>query len=192
MFSRRTIFCPPFFLKKKTSLLVVYSLALVSAAGRDDKQFSIFNVIKFPNEVCASASSLNGTCYTATECTSLGGSSSGSCASGFGVCCVFSIACGATTSQNNTYATITSFNTATDADPCLYTYCKNNDDICKLRWVFNPSTSFSRPSLLILPPLDLVAIVIPMISMIGRQCQYYLLIRQFLNQTKLHIAHPSP
>ena len=109
-------------------------VAGVTAETRDGKVFSIFNVIKFPNSECAGTNSLNGTCYTNTECTSLGGTSSGSCASGFGVCCVFSLACGGTTSANVSYAQITTFSTATDTTPCTYTYCKNSDDICKLRY----------------------------------------------------------
>ena len=41
------------------------------------------------NEACdAGSSSRNGTCYTAAECSALGGSSSGTCASGYGVCCI--------------------------------------------------------------------------------------------------------
>ena len=109
-------------------------LVVAEASGeRDDKQFSVFNIIRFPNDICTSKNNLNGTCYTATECTSLGGTSSGSCASSFGVCCVFNLACGATTSANNSYAAIASFSTTTDTDPCIYTYCKNNDDVCKIR-----------------------------------------------------------
>ena len=64
---------------------------------------------KFPNDACGSTSGLNGTCYTSSQCESLGGSSSGSCASSFGVCCVFSLSCGGSSSQNNTYATVTSY-----------------------------------------------------------------------------------
>ena len=46
----------------------------------------------------------NGTCFTSNECSSKGGSSSGSCAAGFGVCCVFtSSTSGDTISQNCTY-----------------------------------------------------------------------------------------
>ena len=41
----------------------------------------------FPNDVCK-AGTKNGTCYTQTECTEKNGEESGSCASGFGVCCV--------------------------------------------------------------------------------------------------------
>jgi len=113
--------------------LVFYLFATGVSGEREDRQFSLFNVIKFPNDLCLGSGSLNGTCYTATECTSLGGTSSGTCASGFGVCCVFSLACGGSTSANTSYAIINSFNTATDTDPCIYKFCKNNDDVCKLR-----------------------------------------------------------
>ena len=43
------------------------------------------------------------------------------------------LACGGTTSANNSYAIINSFNVATDTDPCTYTFCKANSDVCKLR-----------------------------------------------------------
>ena len=88
---------------------------------------------RFPNNACGSTSNLNGTCYTASECTTLGGIASGSCASSFGVCCVFSLACGASTMANTSYATINEYSTSTDSDPCTYSYCKTSEDVCKLR-----------------------------------------------------------
>lgn len=100
---------------------------------RQDKFLSVFTVVKFPNDACGSTSGLNGTCYTSSQCESLGGSSSGSCASSFGVCCVFSLSCGGSSSQNNTYATMTSYTVSSDPDPCTYTFCKSNSDVCKLR-----------------------------------------------------------
>lgn len=93
----------------------------------------VFNVVRFPNSACGSANNFNGTCYTASECSALGGASSGSCASGFGVCCVFSLACGGRTTANTSYATINTFSTTSDRDPCTYTYCKCSDDVCKIR-----------------------------------------------------------
>ena len=83
------------------------------------------------------SSGYNGTCYTATECTTLGGTASGTCASSFGVCCVFSIACGGSTSANNSYAIMSSYSISTDSDPCTYTFCKTNNDVCKLRIDFD-------------------------------------------------------
>ena len=103
--------------------------------SRTDKMLSIFNVVKFPNSVCAASSGYNGTCYTSSECTSLGGTASGTCASSFGVCCVFSIACGASTSANNSYAIMSSYTVSSDADPCTYTFCKTDSDVCKLRYL---------------------------------------------------------
>ena len=54
------------------------------------------------NEACdAGSSSRNGTCYTSAECTALGGASSGTCASGYGVCCICKIkSCCATAPSN--------------------------------------------------------------------------------------------
>ena len=54
---------------------------------RDGKLFPVFQLIRFPNQPCNTGGSKNGTCYTSEECSSRGGSSIGSCASGFGVCC---------------------------------------------------------------------------------------------------------
>ena len=48
---------------------------------------NIFSVVRFPNKACA-GSSYNGTCYTTSECSTRGGSSSGTCAGGYGVCCI--------------------------------------------------------------------------------------------------------
>ena len=101
------------------------------------KVLSVFNVVKFPNSVCAATNSFNGTCYTASECTSKGGTASGTCASSFGVCCVFSIACGGSSSANNSYAIISSYSTSTDSDPCTYTFCPTSSDVCKLRIDFD-------------------------------------------------------
>merc|ERR1712117_52413 len=105
--------------------------------GAKAKALSIFNVVSFPNTACGATSGFNGTCYTAAECSSMGGTASGTCASSFGVCCVFSISCGSSSSANNTYAIISSYSTSTDSDPCTYKFCKTNSDVCKLRIDFD-------------------------------------------------------
>merc|ERR1712173_500253 len=101
------------------------------------KAKALFNVVSFPNTACVATSGFNGTCYTAAECSSMGGTASGTCASSFGVCCVFSISCGSSSSANNTYAIISSYSTSTDSDPCTYKFCKTNSDVCKLRIDFD-------------------------------------------------------
>jgi len=101
--------------------------------ARDSRVLPVFQVVKFPNDICA-GSTLNGTCYTAEECSSLGGSSDGSCASGFGVCCTFTLSCGGSSSQNQTYITQASVTTLTS--PCTYTICPVSTDICRIRYDF--------------------------------------------------------
>ena len=76
-------------------------------------------------------SGINGTCYTKKECGKRGGSLSGSCAGGFGVCCTFSLGCGAMTSENCTY-----LSTDVSSSSCAYTICKCNPEVKLLRLDF--------------------------------------------------------
>lgn len=124
------------------ALLVIVSTATASNNTRDGagKTLGIFSVVKFPNDACTGSTTYNGTCYTAEECNSKSGTAAGSCASGFGVCCTFSLGCGSSTSENRTYHAITSFSSSTDASPCTYQVCPSTSSVCKLRIDF---TAFS-------------------------------------------------
>merc|ERR1712141_510524 len=98
---------------------------------RDEKLISTFQIVRFPNDVCIGSNSRNGTCYTSAECSDKSGTSSGSCADGFGVCCTFVVStCGSTTAENLTYwknpTTVSTGN-------CELTVCPVSDDICSLR-----------------------------------------------------------
>jgi len=110
---------------------------------RSRKQLSVFTVVKFPNDVCVSSTSgRNGTCYTSSECSSKGGSSSGSCASSFGVCCIFEKSCGGgSVAENCTYFTSSS---RTAGSACSITICKSGTDVCQLRLDFE-SFTLSNP-----------------------------------------------
>jgi len=105
----------------------------VSTETREGKVLPVFQVVKFPNDVCAGASR-NGTCYTAEECSTKGGTSDGSCASGFGVCCVFTLSCGGSAGENQTYLIQSSVTSLTS--PCKYTICPTASDICRIRFDF--------------------------------------------------------
>ena len=118
-------------------LVVRVSSTKNSTEDREGKYLSVFNVVSFPNDACGATNGFNGTCYTSSECKTLGGTASGTCASSFGVCCVFSIACGGSSSANNSYAIISSYSTSTDSDPCTYTFCPTSSDVCKLRIDFD-------------------------------------------------------
>jgi len=104
-----------------------------NSTTREGKVLPIFQVVKFPNDVC-SGTTRNGTCYTAEECSVKGGTTDGSCAAGFGVCCVFSLACGGSASQNQTYLVQSSVTTLTN--PCSYTICPCSSNICRIRFDF--------------------------------------------------------
>uniref|UniRef100_A0A0K2TE88 Putative LOC101744434 [Bombyx mori] n=1 Tax=Lepeophtheirus salmonis TaxID=72036 RepID=A0A0K2TE88_LEPSM len=106
--------------------------------SKDGKVLSLFNVVTFPNDVCAGNGARNGTCLPANECASQQGAASGSCASGYGVCCVFVIQCGSMSSANCTYIEQTSISSAgsLSQNPCTYRLCRNNDDVCRLRLDF--------------------------------------------------------
>merc|ERR1712008_623962 len=110
------------------SAYVVYGQDI---SDRDQKILSVFQVVSFPNDVCV-GSTKNGTCYTSSECSSNGGTSDGTCANGYGVCCIFTINCGAQSSQNCTYfesSGVTSGN-------CRATICPCSTTICQLRLDF--------------------------------------------------------
>jgi len=98
---------------------------------RIEKAIGIFNVISFPNNVCDSDSnSMNGTCYTAEECSDRNGLASGSCANGFGVCCIITVGCGDTTRENCTYLQL---ETSTAPEDCSYTICPMDTSISRIR-----------------------------------------------------------
>eukprot|EP00094_Tigriopus_californicus_P001497 TCALIF_01452-PA protein Name:"Protein of unknown function" AED:0.07 eAED:0.07 QI:0/0.85/0.93/0.93/0.71/0.8/15/58/393 len=100
--------------------------------SRDGKAFSLFQVVKFQNGPCQSATR-NGTCYTASECVSRNGFTSGDCAGGFGVCCIFTLGCGETTTDNCTYLSRTPDPGLND---CQYTICKASNNVCRIRFDF--------------------------------------------------------
>merc|ERR1711971_141712 len=103
--------------------------------SRDKKVLPVFQVVKFPNDACTvTGGSKNGTCYTAEECSNKGGVNAGSCASGFGVCCTFTLNCGGSSSENCTY-----FDSATTVNEgaCRAQICKCNSNICQIRLDFS-------------------------------------------------------
>lgn len=90
--------------------------------------------MRFPNDVCIGSNARNGTCYTSAECSDKDGTSSGSCADGFGVCCTFVInTCGSSTSENITYWTSP---TTVSSGSCDLSVCPVGDEICQLRLDF--------------------------------------------------------
>jgi len=121
---------------KQLALLAIFATS-VYAERRAGKSIGIFNIVKFDNDVCDTGNQMNGTCYTAEECTDRNGVASGSCAEGYGVCCVITLTCGATTRENCTYLSQEMTNTPdTDSDSsqsCTYNICPVTDSVRRIR-----------------------------------------------------------
>jgi len=116
--------------------------------SREEKLISTFQIVRFPNDPCVGSNARNGTCYTSQECSDKSGTSAGSCADGFGVCCTFIIStCGSTTSENLTAWTQA---TTVESGECGLTVCPIDDTICSLRLDFTKFV-ISGPSTISVP-----------------------------------------
>lgn len=95
--------------------------------------FSVFQIMKFPNDACMGSGNRNGTCFTNAECQERGGENAGGCADNFGVCCVFTIGCGQMTSENCTIFEATN----PSVGACNGRVCPCTNNICQLRLDFS-------------------------------------------------------
>merc|ERR1712038_87022 len=143
----KRIYIDPFLLAVLIFQIADLVVPSQSLSAKKPKEFSLFSVVTFQNKECTTDTSLTGgatqgTCYSSTECTDKGGTKSGNCASGFGVCCAFlnTAAITSTISENRTRLRNTEFpstQTATDAKSIIYTINKMSSDICQIRLDFN-------------------------------------------------------
>jgi len=136
------------------ALLAILGTTVYALPQQQAKAIGIFNVVRFPNDVCNTETAMNGTCYTAEECSDRDGVATGSCADGFGVCCVISLACGATTSENCTYLS----GTGTAGTACTYTICPASSTVSRIKFdltmfniaaPYNPDTTGSAAATLV-------------------------------------------
>jgi len=127
------------------SIVGLLTLASVATAMPSDekssKSFSLFSVVTFPNDECTTTmdSSMNGICKTQEECTENGGSVSGNCASGFGVCCFHSVDdCSTDITNNITYVQNDGYPTAytTASKTCGYDIT-GTSNVCQIRLDFD-------------------------------------------------------
>merc|ERR1719162_291060 len=133
------------------SITLTAFLSATLAVERNERLFSLFNIVTFPNDPC-DADTKNGTCYTTEECSNKGGTNDGSCASGYGVCCTFSLSCGSTIAENNTYWE----SGGSEVGSCGVTICPCSTNICKLRLDFD-SFTITGPSTLTTPVVGVIA-----------------------------------
>ncbi|XP_043599019.1 uncharacterized protein LOC122574893 isoform X3 [Bombus pyrosoma] len=108
-----------------------------SQGGREKRLFPLFTLVKFDNNVCIGLNGENGTCIAASECSKRGGVSSGVCANGYGVCCIVTVSCGETTSNNNTYFVNPNYPSTFDGTiSCQLTLVKSHPTVCQFRLDF--------------------------------------------------------
>ncbi|XKL69665.1 hypothetical protein PGB90_007434 [Kerria lacca] len=108
-----------------------------SGSSRDHRFLSLFTVVQFPKDICATSAGDNGTCLSPPDCRQKGGIVAGACANNFGVCCVFMVSCGQTTHENGTYFVNkgypAGFNGTTS---CQLSVDKISADVCQYRLDF--------------------------------------------------------
>jgi len=137
-------------MKVTACLLLLASTAM--AKPREAKAFSLFSVVTFPNDECTTVMdpTMRGLCITAEECTDQGGTASGNCASGFGVCCFTTVTAAGAITNNVTYIQNEGFptavlGTAPVAEATLIFTVEGGANICQVRFDFESATVFEGP-----------------------------------------------
>ncbi|XP_018015876.1 uncharacterized protein LOC108672680 [Hyalella azteca] len=103
-----------------------------------------FQFFTITPDSCTTNINTQGICYSATDCKNLGGTASGSCAVGFGVCCTFSRSCESSTNVSQTLFQNPGYPAATTTvlDACRLKVYPVNSNICQIRLDL---TDFSFP-----------------------------------------------
>jgi len=138
---------------KVTACLLLLASTAMAAPNKEAKAFSLFSVVTFPNDECTTVMdpTMRGLCITAEECTDQGGTASGNCASGFGVCCFTTVTDAGAITNNVTYIQNEGFPTAVlgtapvTAATRAFTV-QGGENICQVRFDFEAATVFEGPT----------------------------------------------
>jgi len=137
---------------KVTACLLLLASTAMAAPNKEAKAFSLFSVVTFPNDECTTVMdpTMRGLCITAEECTDQGGTASGNCASGFGVCCFTTVTAAGTITNNVTYIQSEGFPTAVlGVDPVTAATrafaVQGGENICQVRFDFDTAV-FRQPT----------------------------------------------
>lgn len=122
--------------------LASFTSGQVAESELDKRSIGLFSVVTFPNEECAlkSDATMSGLCLSSTECKDTSGTANGNCASGFGVCCSYTVdsTSGGDVRQNITYIQNNGYPStiATTGSTIDYNIYPVSNDICWLRFDF--------------------------------------------------------
>ncbi|XP_047025149.1 uncharacterized protein LOC124633831 isoform X1 [Helicoverpa zea] len=107
----------------------------------------VFQVVEFDHVSCVSSSGLEGTCLPEAECIESGGSTMGTCADGYGTCCVTQFACDDRSAAESGWFTNPDFpSPSTERLSCAFALDKASEDVKQIRLDFS---NFE-----LLPPTD--------------------------------------
>lgn len=134
---------------KVTACLLLLASTAMAAPNKEAKAFSLFSVVTFPNDECTTVMdpTMRGLCITAEECTDQGGTASGNCASGFGVCCFTTVTAAGAITNNVTYIQNEGFPTSVLGTAPVVAVTRpftvqGGANICQVRFDFEVATVF--------------------------------------------------
>ncbi|KAL4716114.1 hypothetical protein ACJJTC_013891 [Scirpophaga incertulas] len=97
----------------------------------------VFQVVEFDHVTCVSSSGLEGTCLHEYDCEVSGGSTMGTCADGYGTCCVTLFSCDGQSSEPVGWFTNPGFPSASSERlSCMFTLDKASTDVKQIRFDF--------------------------------------------------------
>nr|XP_032516530.1 uncharacterized protein LOC116769517 [Danaus plexippus plexippus] len=97
----------------------------------------VFEVVQFEHLPCTSHTGLEGTCLHEIDCVNQGGTGMGSCADGFGTCCIVIFNCEARSNSRVGWFTNPGFpSPSSERLSCVFTLDKHSDNIKQIRLDF--------------------------------------------------------
>jgi len=109
-----------------------------TSENRDGKFISIFEIVKFDNDMCTASDGNMGVCYTEKECNKANGVATGKCAEDYGVCCVFKAnTCGDTLDQAVTYIESPNYPAMAPTGECKFNVKKCDANVCQYKIDFD-------------------------------------------------------
>ncbi|KAI5645999.1 hypothetical protein NE865_01892 [Phthorimaea operculella] len=98
----------------------------------------VFEVVEFDHVACVSSSGLEGTCLPEFDCQSSGGAPMGTCADGYGTCCVIQFTCDDTSAAPAGWFVNPGFPApSSERLSCVFTLHKASPEIQQIRLDFN-------------------------------------------------------
>ncbi|CAB3226793.1 unnamed protein product [Arctia plantaginis] len=111
---------------------------LISKHRSKTRFLEVFQVVEFDHMPCTSSSGLEGKCLPEPECIDAGGTTMGTCADGYGTCCVTQFQCDDRSAAQTGWFTNPSFPLPnTERLTCDIALDKSSDDIKQIRLDFN-------------------------------------------------------